>query len=221
VPPRLSEAGPGLRSCGHDHPGAEPRFIVLTGGPGAGKTAVLDIARQRFCQHVLIVDEAASILFGGGFPRADRPASRRAAQRAIYHVQLELEAVARAEGACIVLCDRGTLDGLAYWPGDWASFFAELATTRERDFRRYEAVIHLRTPAHEHYSQVNPLRLESAERAAEIDRHILRVWDGHPRRYAIDGEVDFLVKASKALALVEAELPACCRHVPEPSAARA
>jgi predicted ATP-binding protein involved in virulence len=31
----------------HDH-----RRIVLTGGPGAGKTAVLELIRQYFCSHV-------------------------------------------------------------------------------------------------------------------------------------------------------------------------
>lgn len=117
------DPGPGVRSCGHAHPGVEPHFVVLTGGPGAGKTAVLGLARQRFCRHVLVLDEAASVLFGGGFPRKDTIEARQAAQRAIYHVQLELEAVARTEEACVVLCDRGTLDGLAYWPDDSSDFF--------------------------------------------------------------------------------------------------
>jgi hypothetical protein len=52
--------------------------VVLTGGPGAGKTAVLELARQYFCKHVLVLPEAAGILFGGGFPRrACRPSARR------------------------------------------------------------------------------------------------------------------------------------------------
>ena len=43
--------------------------IVLTGGPGAGKTAVLELVRQHFCEHVHVLSEAASVVFGGGFPR--------------------------------------------------------------------------------------------------------------------------------------------------------
>lgn len=216
MPPRISESGPGLRGCDHDHSGIEPRYIVLTGGPGAGKTAVLGIARQKFCPQVLVLDEAASVLFGGGFPRKDSPGARRAAQRAIYHVQVELEAVAREESACIVLCDRGTLDGLAYWPDGPEGYFEQLMTTAEREMGRYAAVIHLRTPEPEHYSQENPLRVESADRASEIDRRILEVWAGHPNRLVVEGEVDFIDKAQKALALVEAELPPCCRHRPKP-----
>ena len=71
-----------------------PRRVVLTGGPGAGKTAVLELIRLFFCEHVKTLPEAAGIVFGGRFPRSDRPPLRQAAQRAIYHVQRELEAVA-------------------------------------------------------------------------------------------------------------------------------
>ena len=63
------------------------RKIVLTGGPGGGKTAVLDMLRHELCEHVAILPEAAGIVFGGGFPRNHKADVRRAAQRAIYHVQ--------------------------------------------------------------------------------------------------------------------------------------
>jgi len=92
----------------------DPRRVVLTGGPGAGKTAVLEMVRRSMCQHVHVLPEAASIVFGGGFPREDDPTCRRAAQRAIYHVQRALEVTGAAHNPAIVLCDRGTIDGLAY-----------------------------------------------------------------------------------------------------------
>ncbi len=40
------------------------RRIVLTGGPGAGKTALLELIRQSFCEHVTVLPEAASVIFG-------------------------------------------------------------------------------------------------------------------------------------------------------------
>src|SRR5690349_20834684 len=94
-----------------------PRRIVLTGGPGAGKTAVLDLVRKSLCRHVEVLPESAGIVFGGGFPRGATPAMRRASQRAIFHIQRELEAIALAGESAITLCDRGTVDGSAYWPG--------------------------------------------------------------------------------------------------------
>lgn len=55
-------------ACTELHP---PRRIVLTGGPGAGKTAVLEMMRKTLCEHVVVVPESAGIVFGGGFPRGD------------------------------------------------------------------------------------------------------------------------------------------------------
>ena len=43
--------------------------IVITGGPGAGKTAILELARRDLCAHVEVLPESARIVFSGGFPR--------------------------------------------------------------------------------------------------------------------------------------------------------
>ena len=53
------------------------RRIVMTGGPGAGKTAVLELVRVHFCEHIKVLNEAASIVFGGGFPRSEMRLSAR------------------------------------------------------------------------------------------------------------------------------------------------
>lgn len=195
-----------------------PRRIVLTGGPGAGKTATLELIRRAsFCEHVHILPEAAGIVFGGGFPRRLDAAGRKAAQRAIFHVQRELEEVALANNAAIILCDRGTVDGAAYWPGP-DDYFAGVDTTLADELRRYDAVIHLRTPPLDSgYNHQNPLRTESALEAATVDLKLLHVWKTHPRRFIVDATPDFLKKAARVLDLMRAELPECCRHhvVPE------
>jgi hypothetical protein len=56
-----------------------PRRIVVTGGP-----------------DLQILPESAGIVFGGGFPRRADVAGRKAAQRAIFYVQRELEEAAIA-----------------------------------------------------------------------------------------------------------------------------
>ena len=196
-----------------------PQLVVLTGGPGAGKTAVLEVIRRSFCEHVAVLPEAASILFGGGFPRRETDAGRRAVQRAIYHVQRQLEALAVEEGrAAVVLCDRGTLDGLAYWPGSADAYWRELGTTANQELARYRAVIHLRTPGLAGgYDHRNPLRVESAEEAAQIDGHILEAWRAHPARQVVDPADHFLEKLARTLSFVRELVPACCRghRVPE------
>lgn len=192
----------------------EQRRVVLTGGPGAGKTAVLELIRQSFCHHVKVLPETAGILFGGGFPRGDHPALRRAAQRAIFFTQQELEATAAATDAAIVLCDRGTVDGVAYWPGP-EDLWSAVGTTIAEQLQRYTAVIHLRTPKPDGgYNHDNPLRTESASEAQAVDERILHAWSGHPRRFVVDAKPDFLTKAASALEALKGELPACCRtHV--------
>lgn len=181
-----------------------PRRIALTGGPGAGKTAVLEIARRLFSDQVKILPEAAGILFGGGFPRGSEPMLRRAAQRAIFHVQRELEATAGDDPRSVVLCDRGTVDGGAYWPGP-NELWSEVGTTLAAELARYDAVIHLRTPV-AGYNHQNHLRTESAALALEIDERIAVLWSTHPRRHEIASEDDFIAKAGHAVQALRDEL---------------
>lgn len=188
------------------------RRIVLTGGPGAGKTAVLELIREAFCQHVEVLPEAAGIVFGGGFPRGTDPEQRRAAQRAIFYVERELELAADAGNDAVIICDRGTVDGGAYWPGP-EEFWASVGTTLEEQLRRYDAVIHLRVPTPESgYNRSNPLRIETALEAARIDEHIARLWRGHPRRFVVEAAPDFLDKATHVVEILRGEVPECCRR---------
>jgi len=190
------------------------RRVVLAGGPGAGKTAVLEMMRKTLCEHVKVVPEAASVVFGGGFPRTQPLEARRAAQRAIFFVQRELEAAIMAENVSIALCDRGTVDGLAYWSGP-DDLWSALGTTLDEQLARYHAVIHLRTPPLESgYNQQNPLRVESAVQAAEIDARVAAAWARHPRRFEVGSSASFLAKVARVIELVRNELPECCRKHP-------
>lgn len=184
--------------------------IVLTGGPGAGKTAVLEMLSHELCSHVLISKEAAGILFAGGFPRGRESAMRRAAQRAIFHVQLELEAMLADANAAVILFDRAIVDGSAYWPGP-GDFWREVGMTREEAMTRYDAVIHMRSPDGPNgYGHQNPLRTETASEARAIDDRILAAWRGHPRRFIVDATSTFPEKAAVALGLIRAQIPFCC-----------
>ncbi len=203
----------GDQKCQCQNPMHGPKLVVLTGGPGAGKTAVLELVKKYFCEHVLILPEAASILFSGGFIRKNTEAARRGAQLAIFHAQREMEEIALEErSATIILCDRGTLDGLAYWPADPASFFSSTATSMEKELTRYEAVIHLRCPSVDGgYNHENPLRIETAREAAIIDAKIEEIWQKHPHYQAIESHLDFMLKATRAIEAIKNFVPQCCR----------
>lgn len=202
-----------MTTCACDGIGHVPRLVVLTGGPGAGKTAALEVLHQLVCPHVAILPEAASILWRGGFPRTGTISARRSAQRLIGRMQLELQHLAlEQEGIALVVCDRGTLDGLAFWPGQSAEYFEDLGSTYEQEMSRYAAAIHMRVP-HDGggYDHSNPYRIESAAQAREIDDQIAVIWKDHPRYLVVESDHDFRAKLEAAIKLILTELPACCR----------
>jgi predicted ATPase len=179
--------------------------IVLTGGPGAGKTAIQQVAVQAFPGRLVVVPEAATILFGGGFPRLSDVLSRRTSQRAIYHVQRELERLHEGiANGCALLCDRGTVDGAAYWPGaDGDEFFAEVGSSWADELARYHAVIILDVPTSaQGYDRRNPTRIESPEEAAVIGERICNAWREHPRCERVGAAPSFWAKIQRSVDLI-------------------
>lgn len=182
------------------------RLVAIAGGPGEGKTALLELARNTFCEHVIVLPAGASVVLAGGFPRRASGAGRRALQRAVYHVQRELERLVIEEArAAVVLCEKGTLDGLAYWPGTESSFWKEIGTTREAELGRYAAVVHLS-------GRALPCRRDP--RRGAIAARLADAWRGHPRELRIEGSGAFLQGATAALRAVRELMPACCLAPP-------
>lgn len=210
---KFDQTGASRTPCHCGHKFHDCKLVVVTGGPGAGKTAVLNMAKQVLCEHVVMIPEAATIVFGGGFWRKESLPAKKASQRAIYHIQHELETILLEEKiAAIGLCDRGTIDGLAYWPSNDEEYWQEVKSSLDMELSRYAAVIHLRTPSLDGgYNHANPVRIESAKEAQELDKRILQAWDKHPNKTIIESADDFMTKAYRALVAIKEELPACCR----------
>lgn len=181
--------------------------IVLTGGPGGGKTTAVDLFRREIGERVIVVPEAATILFAGGFPRVADPAAAAATQRAIYAVQRNLEDIQAARYPDRVqLCDRGTIDGAAYWPTCPGDFFAAMGTTHADELRRYDAVIFLETAALGDVAveSGNRYRTESNAEAIELDRRLRGLWAPHPNFHLVRHERSFLRKITAGLAILAA-----------------
>lgn len=180
--------------------------IVVTGGPGGGKTTAAELFRREIGEGVVVVPEAATMLFSGGFPRASEPNARVAAQRAIYHVQLNLEDVQRARYPNrLLLCDRGTIDGAAYWPDNPLGFFEAVGSSHERELSRYDAVLFFETAAAGGMSVEggNPTRIETNAEAVELDNRLRVLWAKHPRFMVVPHNPSFVKKIMFGLALLE------------------
>ena len=131
-------------------------MLLLMVGVGISQTERSARLVNSFCIAVLALtafiiatqSPGRVMLFGGSFVVDD------------YARFLKLLAITGSAGA-LILCDRGTLDGLAYWPEAEESFWAELGSSRSAELARYAAVIHLRTPPAERgYNHQNPLRTD-------------------------------------------------------------
>lgn len=179
--------------------------IVVTGGPGGGKTTAADLFRREIGERVVVVPESATLLFTGGFPRGGDASAKRAAQCAIFHVQRNLEHVQSALFPDrILLCDRGTVDGAAYWPDKPQGFFEAVGTTEEAELARYDAVIFFESAAVGGVAvEGNPARIESIEEAVELDRKLRAIWSKHPRFVVVQHNASFFKKLTFGLVALE------------------
>jgi hypothetical protein len=152
---------------------------------------------------IKVVPEAASILYKGGFPRVKSFDGLFHAQKAIYAVQREVEDLrCKLYPDSLIVCDRGSLDALAYWPEGAENFFSLVGSSVEAEVGRYHWVIHLDTAAEPDYDAANEIRTESFQEALNLNEKIKQSWSVHPRRIVINSHQDFLSKMRKATLVI-------------------
>ena len=186
-----------------------PAAIVVTGGPGGGKTTALDLFQRELKSEVKIVPEAATLLFSHGLDRQDSGDRARLLQRSIYRMQVGLEEIFQGfYSDRLLICDRGTLDGLAYWPDGEAGYFAAIESSFEREAARYQAVIFFQSAAihGEDVKSNNPYRSEDSQTARALDDRLHRVWERHPNFHYIPTEASFMRKINRGLAAISGVL---------------
>ena len=168
-------------------PATALKRIVLTGGPGAGKTVISGRVVRDFPDRYVRVPEAATQVYQALQTRWDRLDldGRRDAQRRMYRLQREQEErIALEHPGKVLLLDRGTIDGAAYWPEGPADYWRDLGTTAAAELARYDAVVWLQTSAalglYDHDAS-NPCRFEHPEAAIASGNLLKILWGGHPR----------------------------------------
>lgn len=179
--------------------GAAPgvRRIVLTGGPGSGKSTAAAFLAREFVDELWVLPESATLLYRGGLPRATSDRGQQVAQRAIFDVQRSLEeATALQHPDRVQLCDRATVDGAAYWPDGHDAFFRTMGTTRQRELGRYDAVVFMHTAARmpAGYERDLEVRTEDRDEAIELDARVFELFADHPRLITVESHESFLDK---------------------------
>jgi hypothetical protein len=165
--------------------------IVLTGGPGAGKTVISRRIVAEDPERYVLVPEAATQIYDALQTRwdlLDEP-GRRDVQRRIYQLQVEQEdRTAREHPGKVLLLDRGTIDGAAYWPDGPQAYWRELGTSADAELARYSMIIWLETCAALNLydgHESNPRRFESPQAAIESGTLLLRLWERHPKLHRV------------------------------------
>jgi len=171
--------------------------IVLTGGPGGGKTTALDLFRREFKDEVVIVPEAATLLFKNGIVKPSNLEETKRTQLSIYYMQKNLEKIyERQFPEKTLICDRGCLDSLAYWPGHQDEFLSLVQSDMNTEYQRYDAVIFFETAASsgQDIHSNNPYRSESDEQAIELDKKLQEIWRKHPNYHHVGSSISFIEK---------------------------
>jgi predicted ATPase len=180
--------------------------IVLTGGPGGGKSSLIEDLRQdpAWAGRFVALPEAAQYArFVNISPQ------EKLFQRVIVRLQMGLEdSLERSldtDDSRFILCHRGTLDALAFWKErGWTEdeFFTFTGINLEDHYRRYMAVIHMVTSAdgvplaYTRWPQAH--RPEDADEAIWLDQQLQIAWGGHPRYFFIGNNgLNWPAKASK------------------------
>lgn len=180
--------------------------IVVTGGPGGGKTTALDLFQRELVDKVATVPESATLLFSGGVQRSNDKEIVKSTQKAIYQLQTNIEEIFSLQHPNqTLICDRGTLDGLAYWPNSERSFFENIESSFKQELSRYDAVIFFETAAKcgLNIRSNNPVRNESLKEAVEIDNKLQEIWSRHPNYNVIASSESFVKKIMFGIMTIE------------------
>ena len=170
--------------------------VVLTGGPGSGKSDCSDWLSENFRYKgfkVMRLSETATELITSGIS----PQSVGNLNYQMYQMKTQLqkeatmtEAVQDLEGdRFLVICDRGTVDNKAYMnEKEYQKICASLGISKkELGVDRYDAVLFLETAARGDYTtENNRARISTWEQARERAMETREVWKDHPCFYNIE-----------------------------------
>ena len=178
------------------------KTIVITGGPCAGKTTSLPIISDLLGKttingkkiEVLLLNEIATLLINQNLTKDKLPDGAKEFQKLIFEKQIETEKelIGKAmelerehpNTECVIICDRGLADGLAYMSDDQQTNILKEHKLELKDiYDRYDLVIHLQSFAHDNnlYEKRRQNRQENSVQAKKLDETLKKLWSKHTK----------------------------------------
>lgn len=192
--------------------------VVLTGGPCAGKTTLMEKLGNEVDNipnvKVFFAKEAATLLKQSGINFVDA-GKDETFQKLIIDHQLTAEASAHTcavnfaknhpDYKVIVICDRGIMDGEAYFKNskEFEDILMSYGLSKAKVYRRYDMVLFLRSAAvgaPQFYTTMDGTpRDETPEKAIELDKGVYSAWQYHPYFKEVDNSFKFYEKLDVAV----------------------
>ena len=213
-----------------------PHRIVITGGPLAGKSTILNELQKLYSHKARFMTEVASMLLSSGYPQPGRDLSFSEdwldyINNVILPTQLNMENghlhAADVNNLSAVFYDRGLLDPAGYIEGGKETLQNKYGLNIEDTYNRYSMVIHLHSIAcrshdlYDKFCDTNPSRYDTAEEAEMRDKAIYEAWKDHPNFIAIEsytgmeGLLNAVLAEISPLLDVEMEQKYLLNNIPE------
>lgn len=182
------------------------KHIVVTGGPSAGKTALLNsLPKDKY----ILVPEVATIISNMNLDIGELTKTNQYQfQKQVVQLQMALEKTAHTlnQDELTIISDRGLLDVIAYFGQEkMRKLLNELNIEPASLLTRYDAALHMCSSAlgrPEKYED-NGVRYESLEEAAKLDGATLSSALYNPKIHVIKSMDSFEEKIQKAMAAIE------------------
>lgn len=178
----------------------------------SGKTTLMQILAEEFADELQFVPEVATLLHDHVGVKVPAPGTSEHARysRHLTLAQIALEDAAdiqaHADGKLASLCDRGTVDNIAYLAGGHGEFERVTGVDPRNAYARYDLPVVLALAPREVFEDRarnnNASRKETYDEAVPLDARTHGVWRIHPNYWFVGNEGGWDRKALAVVSVV-------------------